>query len=417
MSTKVFKVKCEAHSLQLVLWDGLRSSNAENIIKMCRLAVKMLRKSSVQHDMHAAGIPLIVPKYDCVTRWSSTYLMVCTSMFSFQLKFIVYHSFDVNKIMYESSYFYFVYFKLIDVIKCKEAMMHYQENRTFQFILSRWIKIEEIIQILKVFYDMTINLQKVEYSLSDFYGSWLLCELKLKNWIKNRTYKYTNLCEKLALSMNKRKADLISNEAMLCSLFLDPRFKPNLSSDEAVAVKHILCDLWLEFINIKKIPNEEMNNNIIDMNQADTVDEDLLEMFFVEREVEAVDGPQVINAPNIRIDESMPDYWVTRGGFMEILNNYEENTKRLHHSQSVRQFWLQKKTVYPQLYELAIVFLGIPPTQASTERSFSALSFIFDCRRSKLSRSMLENILLMKSNKKTALQIFSDDLKDLEKDA
>lgn len=77
VSRKIFKVKCAAHSVQLIVWGGLKPSDAMTIIQMCRIAVKILRKPKVQQDIQAAGIASILPKYDCPTRWSSTYLMVC----------------------------------------------------------------------------------------------------------------------------------------------------------------------------------------------------------------------------------------------------------------------------------------------------------------------------------------------------
>jgi hypothetical protein len=72
----VMKVKCAAHSIQLVIWDGMKSSDVNNLIKICRIAIKLLRKPKMTNYMREKDITIIVPKYDCVTRWSSTYLMV-----------------------------------------------------------------------------------------------------------------------------------------------------------------------------------------------------------------------------------------------------------------------------------------------------------------------------------------------------
>jgi hypothetical protein len=74
--TKVLKVKCAAHSLQLVIWDGLKESDVNNLIKVCRIAIKLLRKPKMTNYMRDMGMSVIVPKYDCVTRWGATYLMV-----------------------------------------------------------------------------------------------------------------------------------------------------------------------------------------------------------------------------------------------------------------------------------------------------------------------------------------------------
>lgn len=209
-----------------------------------------------------------------------------------------------------------------------------------------------------MFYDVTIQLQKVDCTLSDFYGSWFLCELKLKKWIQSGVYKNTNLCEKLTRSMDKRKSDLIDNEAMLCTIFLDPRFKANMSMDDTDLTKNILADLWMDLANLNK-PSDtdnENNNDIINRNVPATPDEDLLEHFFVEREnVRTISPPTIVNE-NLPL---LPRYTNTRDNFITILNDYEINVKRIHHTHCVRRFWIDNKALYPELYEVAMIFLGI----------------------------------------------------------
>lgn len=39
-------------------------------------------------------------------------------------------------------------------------------------------------------------------------------------------------------------------------------------------------------------------------------------------------------------------------------------------------FWIENKSLHPELYELAMVVLAVPPTQVSVERSFFELKFI-----------------------------------------
>lgn len=294
-----------------------------------------------------------------------------------------------------------------------------ENNRIFKFLLERWTKIEEISNTLKIFYDLTIQLQKVDCTLSDFYSSWFLCELKIKKWIQSGIYQSTDLCEKLAFSMNKRKPDLVGSEAMLCTLFIDPRFKSNMSTSDIALAKNILSDLWIDLANLNKAPDtdreDDNNNNNMNLNLPVILEEDLLENFFVEREREPITTVADITNNAIQNLTSIPCYNKTRNDFIAILNDYEGKVKRLHHTHSVRKFWLESKELYPELYQVAMVCLGIPPTQSSTERSFSTLSYIFNVKRSKLSKSLLENIMLTKSNKETAFQIFLEDLDEIEK--
>lgn len=76
----VNSVKCGAHTIQLAVKDflALLSKSDQNIIDLCRLVAKFLRKQSSKNEMRHAGLSSILPGLDVQTRWSSTYLMVCT---------------------------------------------------------------------------------------------------------------------------------------------------------------------------------------------------------------------------------------------------------------------------------------------------------------------------------------------------
>jgi hypothetical protein len=99
--------------------------------------------------------------------------------------------------------------------------------------------------------------------------------------------------------------------------------------------------------------------------------------------------------------------------FLKAIDDYENNLVRLHHSESVLKFWENSKTKYPELYEVATVFIAIPPTQATVERVFSVLGFVYSSRRYNLSQSMLESIILIKMNKDLANEIFEEEMSEL----
>lgn len=286
-------------------------------------------------------------------------------------------------------------------------MEHYVGSNTekiFRFILHRWSAIEEILKILKVFYDVTIRLQRVQYTLSDFYGDWLLCELKIQKLMSN-TVKETNLSEKFVWSMDKRKGDLIKNRAMLCAIFLDPRFRLNLTTPEVALVKHLLEDTWVQVQKLKGT-RQDTNTNAHDLQETS---DDLLESFLSQESNPPLDSLSNTNTNN----GGSPDYSKSKADFMIMVCNYELNTSRIHHSNSVLDFWQNSKQMYAELYEVAMIYLSIPPTQSTVERSFSTLSFIYNSRRSKLSLKTLENIIIIKLNADLALNIFAEDLNEI----
>lgn len=95
---------------------------------------------------------------------------------------------------------------------------------------------------------------------------------------------------------------------------------------------------------------------------------------------------------------------------MVIVNDYELSSRRLHHSKSIRGFWNECREKYPELFEVAMVYLSIPLTQSTVERTFSTLAFVYNKRRSQLAQQTLENIILLKLNKEITFDVFADEL-------
>lgn len=306
--------------------------------------------------------------------------------------------------------------QLLDLLKCKEIMQQFitiEDNPVFEYLLNNWSKMDEILKVLKTFYDVTINLQKVDCTLSDFYGEWLVCELKLKILMNDGQLK-TNLCNKFVWSMEKRAKDIIKHRGMLCAVFLDPRYRCNLSTSEIALVKHLLEDAWLEMKKMKEA------QTVIDLSDGDGIvladgdgdlREDLLEAY-LQQSSSCLDATNSNDMPEVIAVDA--DYSMSIAEFMISISNYEENTRRIHHSESIRKFWETNKNVYPELYQVAMVYLAIPPTQSTVERSFSALSFVFNNRRTKLCEENLENIMLMKLNKELVFEIFDEELNEMK---
>lgn len=74
------------------------------------------------------------------------------------------------------------------------------------------------------------------------------------------------------------------------------------------------------------------------------------------------------------------------------------NPPRLEPECNILEYWKLKRSVFPNLYKMALVLLAVPASQASVERSFSALKIILSDIRNKLSDESLQNILLLRLN-------------------
>lgn len=93
----VHHVNCVAHTIQLVVLDALKklSLSNQNVIIICREFAKFVRRSSSIMYVEKSGIKRKLPKLDCPTRWSSTYVMVgiCAAIDSSIILFRNYKSF------------------------------------------------------------------------------------------------------------------------------------------------------------------------------------------------------------------------------------------------------------------------------------------------------------------------------------
>lgn len=72
----VFGIKCAAHTLQLAVRAALREANTVVTIKLCRTVAMALATQVHRYELMTAGIKCGIPHMDCLTRWSSTCLMV-----------------------------------------------------------------------------------------------------------------------------------------------------------------------------------------------------------------------------------------------------------------------------------------------------------------------------------------------------
>lgn len=72
-------VRCAVHTLQLAIHEATSklSKANRNVIDLCRRIARAIRTQSTDHELKLAGIKISIPHLDVITRWCSTYIMVC----------------------------------------------------------------------------------------------------------------------------------------------------------------------------------------------------------------------------------------------------------------------------------------------------------------------------------------------------
>lgn len=244
-----------------------------------------------------------------------------------------------------------------------------------------------MLTVLQIPYDATVAMQTKAYTLSDFYGSWLTIVRRLKK-LAGAPGQNTEFAQSLLTKMEARESSLINTELMKCAVYLDKRYDITLTDEDTRIAENFLEEF---FENLKKESPEE---------NLDASDEDSFEQACV-----AAGHAKIRRVDSITNQEEK--------SFAEIIASYGK-IDRQHRTTDILAFWQEQKYLHPEMHQLAAIIHAIPPTQCTVERSFSAMGYIFDCRRSRLSPKMLENILLINLNRDKADEINNRDLAKLE---
>ncbi|XP_043461187.1 uncharacterized protein LOC122497881 isoform X2 [Leptopilina heterotoma] len=118
----------------------------------------------------------------------------------------------------------------------------------------------------------------------------------------------------------------------------------------------------------------------------DVAEDDLLELLLKRKDAER----QIrIASGNCPIERLLDD-------FLKI--------PRIPKNENLLEYWETKKDLFPELYSLSNIVHAAPMTQVSVERLFSSMKFILSDLRTNLSHDILDDILLVRSNKELLLE-------------
>lgn len=267
-------------------------------------------------------------------------------------------------------------------------------------MLIKWLTISEIVNVLEAPFAVTNVAQNATFTLSDFYGSWHIMKLKIK-----KLTEVPSACSTFAATLHEhveqRRSILFNNPAMIAAVYLYPRFnfKMKIGHPEEIDIAKKTLKTLLERVNaLQRLQPQLESVTIIeeDLFEDECVAAGLSKVFYCE-------SPNCTKAMQGRVDKDE---------FTKSLDSYDK-IDRIHHKKSILEFWNSRKDEDPALYNLACIIHSIPPTQATVERAFSILGYILNPRRTRLSESMLETILMINLNKDLVDPIFERDKSNL----
>lgn len=279
--------------------------------------------------------------------------------------------------------------QLNDFLRCLEAVKFLApKNTPVASILQDWQKIKEIVDVLCVPFEITTHLETSTLTLSDLFGSLLKMEYKMQKFTSNPN-PHTELADVLVKKVSDRKTKLLINPAMLCSVYLDPRYCLDLSPAETAIAKRTLekfHDKWIQ--RCKNKPAETAHDSF--------------------EEYQAEKRKRLTSSVFEAIEPSEAD------NIMSLFEKYEKCLPAMSHREPILLYWESRKDTDPVLYQLASMVNTIPPTQVTVERAFSILSLVYNARRTRLSPDLLQYILLINLNKDLVPGINAEDLAKLK---
>ncbi|XP_040360142.1 uncharacterized protein LOC121048176 [Ixodes scapularis] len=329
-------VRCAAHTLQLAVTDALKESGSCTIVAECRALVKKLRVQSAMGLIRKLGLKK--PVIDCPTRWMSTLNMLVrlTELKSFVEDFL-------------------------------------SEEERSRWIECMWAEVEMLTVALEPAQVATKKLQREQLTIGDFYDAWLTCVLSTSKIL-------SPLAKALVKFMKKRERDLCDTNIFCGALYMEPRYRLLLTTEQKCQARLHLSKTWKRITGLQ--PKQDIKYIQASVAAAPAEPQDALEALLKEKEAEAGAHPEAGGLGPVDI-----------ACLLEML----DKEARLPRTTNVLAFWEERKERQPELYSLAKVALGVPATQVSVERAFSALKFILSDQRSCLSLSTLDDVLFLRS--------------------
>ena len=335
-------VGCFAHTLQLVVQDGILSQRYVNdILANCRRIVghfkhSQLASSQLKTIQSSLGLPQHRLKQDVATRWNSSLYM------------------------------------LESILSQKVALAAYcTEHDGIPSLTSHQYEIiEKVIAVLKPIEDITQSISSDKASASIIIPYVRALRKCWENCSDDRGVR--TMKKELLDSLNRRFCDVEENETLVIATMLDPCFKDKffttlVARDEA---KSMLIGL----VNEKFPPSD-----VDELSGSQTLERTDVMRCFDQILEEAGSSTQEVTSTT-------------------VVEQYLAAPLLHYHTGNACTWWAENRARFPTLSKLALQYLSPPPTSVPSERLFSTAGDIYDEKRNKLDPERAETLLFIKNN-------------------
>ena len=239
---------------------------------------------------------------------------------------------------------------------------------------DKWNQLHQLHEVLKPVAVLTAQLQSEKLDVTQFVFFWKSAMHKLEKGSNS-------MSRKLREEIRKREKLIFANKIIISAIFLDKRFYFMLTSEEKAIARSFIRSVSSKQ-NFLSGTAEQVENYENDQDDAeDSFEKSMNEL--------SKSSCQAGKKRKDKMEQELVEY---------------ENLERLKPSESIMEFWKNRKTLQLFLSRAAIDIISAPVHEISVERLFSNLNFILNKHRSVLSSSLLEDILFLRMNRK-----FSND--------
>ena len=340
---------CFAHTLQLVVHDGVLSQRAViDILAICRKVVGHFKHSSLAYSrlreiQKNLSLPQHRLKQDEPTRWNSTLYM------------------------------------LQSITEQKMALAAYSSEYDIAQLSSYQLDlVNKIISTLTPIEEITKSISTNAASVSAIIPFIRMLEKSLEKHHDDRGVQ--TMKQEMLKSLKQRYACAESNEILTISTALDPRFKDKCfrQLDTVEEVKSRLKDKVTELKSSEteqppSVASTEGREEPTSKRQKTT----LLQCF-----------SEILQETGALVDDS--------GNEVDIY--LSEPLIEFHGGEHSLNWWATNKLRFPILAKLARRYLSAPPTSVPSERLFSVAGDLYDEKRNRLSPEHAEELRFIKSN-------------------
>lgn len=251
-------------------------------------------------------------------------------------------------------------------------------------MIQKWTALKELVYLLKIPYDATIEFQRHKLALSDVYGKWIGMQLHLKMCATKKQFK-SGLAKHFD-SFESRKKNIFKNPFMAAALYLDPRYHHIVVSNDEKRenARETLLKIYRRIHAIESTTNNDSTA------EKTNVSSDFSFEFDEKRAVLEHFSQRNTGAHNTSVSSTTDIEMIIN---LFCLHSFPPNCS------NILEYWADAKDTHRELYDLAMVVFAIPPTEVQIERDFSHLKCVFTDRRCNLNQSRLEAILLIHLNK------------------